>query len=67
MVMSTERFGRVEPRLVERACGGWLAVSEPGAFLRVGVEGRTADEARERFRLEVLAWAALWDDTRGGQ
>jgi hypothetical protein len=58
---SSQRYDQVEPRLIRRANGGWLAVSGPGAPIGIGVEGDTADEARECFRRELAAWTALSD------
>jgi hypothetical protein len=62
MATSTDRFGRIEARVTERASGGWLAVSAPGAALSIGVVADSATEARERFDRAVRAWAALWDE-----
>lgn len=44
------------PRLLRRLNGGWLAVSGPGAEIRIGVEAETADEARKRFAEALQLW-----------
>ena len=62
MGVSTERFGRVEAVLSERACGGWLAVSAPGSLLRVGVTADSEAEARLEFERAVRRFAALVDE-----
>ena len=40
----------IQPDLVRRACGGWLALSPKGASLKIGVQAETAEEATEKFR-----------------
>jgi len=62
MGVSTERFGRVEAAVCERACGGWLAVSVPGSLLRVGVTAETPEEARRGFERAVRRWEQLLDE-----
>jgi hypothetical protein len=62
MGVSTERFGRVEAVITERACGGWIAVSVPGSILRVGTTGSTEGEARAEFERAVRRWEALLDE-----
>jgi hypothetical protein len=62
MMAFSERFGRVEAVLVERQCGGWLAVSAPGAVLRIGVEGISKEDAGERFVAAVRRWTASADE-----
>lgn len=59
-VMDSERFclPEMEPRVMPRQCGGWLAVSPKWAPLRIGVTGATEREAREGFRYAVTAWSA---------
>jgi hypothetical protein len=62
MGVSTERFGRVEAVVTERACGGWLAVSAPGSILSVGTTGTTDGEARAEFEGAVRRFEALVDE-----
>jgi hypothetical protein len=52
----------IEPRLLRREDGGWLAVSPPDAPLHVGVAAWSADDARDRFARELDAWADLLDE-----
>lgn len=54
-------FAQIEPTVLERGCGGWLAVSEPGAPLKIGVEGDTEQQARERFAVALAAWHRLFE------
>lgn len=44
------------PKLIHRACGGWLAVSPDGACLRIGVTAETEDGARKRYQQTVARW-----------
>jgi hypothetical protein len=62
MGVSTERFGRVEAVVTERACGGWLAVSAPGSILRIGTTGNTEIEVRAEFERAVRRFEALVDE-----
>lgn len=55
------RFKNIEPKLVRRENGGWLAISPVGASLRVGVEAWSAEDARVRFVRELGEWSALLD------
>jgi hypothetical protein len=48
----------IQPRL-SKTPSGWLAVSERGSVLRIGVEGNTKEEARRRFQAELEEWAKL--------
>lgn len=45
-----------EPVLVERACGGWLALSPPGYSIRIGVTAITNVEARLRWHDSIARW-----------
>ena len=58
-----ERFAEMRPRILPRAGGGWLAANQPGAPLTLGVTGKTAEEAAERFAVAVAKWSALLDVT----
>lgn len=58
----SERFGRIEAVLVERRGGGWLAVSAPGAVLRIGTEGESREEAEQQFEAAVARWTARADE-----
>lgn len=54
---------RIAPRVVPRACGGWLAVSPRWARFSVGVTGQTEEEARDRFHSVFARWVSLMEDT----
>lgn len=62
MTTFSEGLDHIEPRLLRLDSGGWMAVSEPGAPLALGVTGKTADSARERFAAALRAWIALLDE-----
>ena len=52
-------FAELEPRLIHRACGGWLALSPERAKLRIGAVGDTEDDAWRNWKASARAWAAL--------
>lgn len=37
------------PQLIERATGGWLAISTRDCPLKIGVTGQTADHAKSEY------------------
>jgi hypothetical protein len=43
----------IQPVVVQRPSGGWLARSPAGAALRIGVIGETEAAAREQFAASV--------------
>lgn len=49
----------VEPRMLRRDNGGWLAVAPDGAPFRIGVAAWSADEAKRRFDREMKEWVVL--------
>lgn len=55
-------FAQMQPILLRRLSGGWLAISEPDSPLRIGVAGDTEEEARTKFDRAVTAWQRLWTD-----
>ena len=59
MIGSIERFSQIQPRLMRCDNGEWLAVSEVGAPLNIGVVAPTPDGARGRFARSLEAWVAL--------
>lgn len=46
------------PRLVQRQCGGWLALAPRGVSLRIGVWADSEEAAREKYRTAVEGWQA---------
>ena len=49
----------VTPELINRTCGGWLAVTPSDAPLRLGVTAQTESEAREKFACAVNRWMEI--------
>lgn len=60
-MVSTVGFDRIDPVLIGREDGGWLAVSPANAPLHIGVAAWSADDARNRFVRELREWKALLD------
>ena len=48
----------IQPR-VKRARAGWMAITESGSSLGIGVLGRTEEEVRARFQEALEKWADL--------
>lgn len=46
------------PRLVQRHCGGWLALAPEGARLRIGVSADSSEAAQEMYQAAVGEWQA---------
>lgn len=61
MSAEADRIAGMQPRLIERECGGWLALSPDGALIRIGVTGTTDAETREAFGRAAAEWARLHD------
>lgn len=57
-----ERIGDLQPDLIRRTGGGWLAVSPSGAVIPVGVTASTEEEAKEKFRYVYLRWLEIIRD-----
>lgn len=51
----------MEPNLIERESGGWLALSPDASGLRIGVTAETADAARRAYEAARAAWQQLLD------
>ena len=60
-MVSTISFDQIQPDLLRREDGGWLAVSPPDSPLHIGVAAWSVDDARNRFVRELRAWRALLD------
>ena len=56
---SGDLIRRVEPAIIPRLSGGYLAASAPGSSLSIGVTAMTEEEARSLFYDEREAWASL--------
>ena len=46
----------IPPRIIERRCGGWIAVSGPGAEIRIGVTADSKEGALKKFEAAMLDW-----------
>lgn len=49
----------IRPKIIQRAMGGWLAVSPSNSGLSIGVDGATEKEAIARFRSEFSRWLEI--------
>ncbi len=61
MAIQPETVTTLEPRLIERRNGGWLAVTDDDSPVRIGVVGDTEAEARERFHEALARWRAAYE------
>jgi hypothetical protein len=61
MAIESEMVTKLEPRLIERRNGGWLAVTDDDSPVRIGVVGDTEAEARERFHEALTRWRAAYE------
>ena len=57
-----ERFAAIKPTIIPCASGKILAVSPAREPLRVGIVGNDEAQAREKFAVEVQAWALILDE-----
>lgn len=51
----------IAPIIVKRARGDWFAVSGRDAAIRIGVTGKSEEEARERFAQLIEQWRRARD------
>lgn len=58
--MSLAEFS-LEPDLIQLQYGGWLATSGRQTKLRIGVIGKTRDEARDLFAAALRRWKELFE------
>lgn len=61
MDVTSRMILEIEPGLIERVKGGWLAVSPRHSIVAIGVVGRTEDEARRKFSEARERWARARD------
>lgn len=52
----------IHPRLIERECGGWLALSPFDAQIRIGVTANTEEAARHEFARSIARWEEILAD-----
>ena len=50
---------KINPQLIQRTCGGWLAVSPNNSELQLGVTGETESETREAFARTLNRWLEI--------
>ena len=55
----TNTLPTVEPVVLARTCGGWLATTPDDHRWAIGVTGDTEEEARSLFAIAVLRWHSL--------
>lgn len=53
--------GLVNPNLIRRTGGGWLAVAPKGALFSIGVTASTESEAKEKFCFVYNRWIEIRD------
>lgn len=51
--MEVTTIYQVKPILIERTCGGWLAITPQGWPLGIGVTASTKADAEQNFRDEM--------------
>lgn len=49
----------VKPELIERKCGGWLAVTPRGWPLSIGVTAATNADAKREFEAALDRWSKI--------
>ena len=59
MALTTEAILATNPQLIPTDYGRWLAISQPGSGLRIGVIGDTEEDALRQFAAEREAWQLL--------
>ena len=59
MAFRQEDIAEIRPIIMQRACGGWLAVSPKWSPLRIGALAGTKLEAAEAFRRALSRWAEV--------
>ncbi len=64
--MKTHYLSGIEPEVINRVCGGWLALTPRAAPVRLGAVGLTEEAARANFAQMIERWAALRDAERLG-
>lgn len=62
MLVSRDWFSQVEPKLIRREDGGWLAVTPKGSPLPIGVAAWSAEDARNAFVRALREWGMLLDE-----
>lgn len=55
----------IDPDLIKRECGGWLAVTPPGVPLRLGVEAADERAAIAAYHKERERWIEMLARSEG--
>ncbi len=50
---------KIQPDMIRRTGGGWLAVARKGALLTIGVTAPTEDEAYQKFCSVYKRWIEI--------
>lgn len=50
---------RVQPWVIARNCGGWLAVTPRGWPLSIGVIADTEEAVKEKFAASLARWESI--------
>jgi hypothetical protein len=58
-----DQHREIEPLLIRRPHGDWLAVSPYKSYIQLGVTAPTEDEARNEFKCSVARWFEIICDT----
>lgn len=56
MNQTYEYLRHMEPELVSRECGGWIAIAPKGAAIRIAVTAFSEGEARAEFTKSLECW-----------
>jgi len=54
------------PRLIQRACGGWLARSNREDTLQIGVIADNKDDALARYASALRDWERIFTSAKAG-
>ena len=63
MMNPSDRISPAQPEVIERSCGGWLAVAPNGSCFSMGVTAPTEAEARTKFGYVFARWLEIVTDT----
>jgi hypothetical protein len=56
---ATDAKARIEPDLVRRSCGGWLAIAPLNTPIRIAVTAQTPEKAVEKFLFTFKRWVEI--------
>lgn len=62
-----QRISDVAPTLVQRQCGGWLALSSRGDALKIGVTDESEEGARTKYGTARAGWVAMLEGEAVGE